>query len=88
MSNDDRLQRIQDFLRERLSDAWSIKPSPKACTVIAAYMWDDGTSDTVFALANGWAYGHRDTPTGETIMETEGVTPGVIQIVSDWTGPR
>jgi hypothetical protein len=88
MSGDGRLQRVETFLRSRLGEAWEIKPSPKARTVIAGYTWDDGTRDTLFAMDIGWAYGHRDDPTGETVMDVEGLIPGVLEIVNDWTGPR
>ena len=88
MSGDDRLQRIQNFLRGQLSEAWAIEPSPRARLVVAMYTWHDGTSDTVFAMDSGYAYGHRDTATGTTVMETEGLIPRVVQVVDDWISPH
>ena len=87
MSDDDRLHRVQDFLGRRLGDAWEIEQSPMARIVVAMRLWGDGTSDTVYALDNGYAYGHRDTVAGRTVMETEGLIPAVVQVMSDWIGP-
>jgi len=87
VSDGDRLQRMQDFLGARLGGAWEIEQSPMARIVVAMRRWGDGTSDTVYALDNGYAYGHRDTAAKRTVMETEGLISAVVQAMGDWVGP-
>lgn len=87
MTGDDRLEMVRNLMMTRLSAAWFVRPSPRAQMVCAEYDWGNGTSDSVFATASGYAYGRRSTPAGRAVLAIDGPVTRVIEVVNHWSAP-
>ena len=81
------LQQVEATLRRRLSSKWTIEVSDSTGVVEAQYVWDDGTVDEIFTVAEGMARGYRRGPKGITVDKVEGELDQVITVVDGWPGP-